>query len=74
MSMTDSFNLLREVTSEIFAQIKHRNSMQNQAVLFLGLQQNHMYTKTINSVLAFIQSHSVRTGPTPTSGFLYFRY
>lgn len=72
--MMDSFKLLREVTSEIFAQIKHCHHMQNLAVLFVGLQQNHVYTKTINFVLGFVPSHSVRTSPTATNGFLYSGY
>lgn len=48
--------------------------MQNLAVLFLGLEQNHRCSKTINLVLIFIQPHPVRTGPTPTSGSLYLRF
>lgn len=44
--------------------------MQNLAALFLGLQQNHTYTKPINFVLAFVQSHSVRTGPTQVIAFI----
>lgn len=59
----DSFKLLREVTNEIFAEIKHCHSMQNLAVLFLGLQQNHMYTKSINFVLALVECHELVQHP-----------
>jgi len=40
--MMDSFKVLRELTSEVLVQVKHCHSVQNLAVLVLGLQQNHM--------------------------------